>query len=135
MMNYPQWMAPYINANQTGNVEGRSYGISPGVNPVFGTSLIRMGVNPDQSPYLRWLGVGSNSAQSMVNRNNSQPYQYNAPTAQQMFPGMGNPMIGTMPNQSQGDPMLGGGLFGAGRFLGGNYANQAGLLGTSVSGT
>jgi hypothetical protein len=70
--------------------------------------------------------------QSLLNR---QPYQYNAPTAQQMFPGMGNPMMGTMPNQSQGNPMLGGGLFGAGRFLGGNYANQAGLLGTSVSGT
>jgi hypothetical protein len=67
-----------------------------------------------------------------------QPYQYNAPSAQQMFPGMGNPMQGTMPQQSQGNPMLGGGNFGAGRFLGQNYANQTGLLGspsTSMLGT
>lgn len=67
-----------------------------------------------------------------------QPYQYNAPSAQQLFPGMGNPIIGGMPQQAQGNPMLGGGNFGAGRFLGQNYANQTGLLGgnsTSILGT
>ena len=86
----------------------------------------------DQSPF-----SGSRTNQSMIGQMlaNRQPYQYNAPSAQQMFPGMGNPMMGGMPSQSQGNPMLGGGLFGAGRFLGSNYANQAGLLGTSVSGT
>jgi hypothetical protein len=90
---------------------------------------------PMRKTYLNEAPFGGN--QSVINQltQNRLPYQYSAPSAQQMFPGMGNPMMGTMPNQSQGNPMLGGGLFGAGRFLGGNYANQAGLLGTSVSGT
>jgi hypothetical protein len=47
-------------------------------------------------------------------------------------------MMGTMPTQAQGNPMLGGGNFGAGRFLGQGYANQTGLLGnnsTSMLGT
>jgi hypothetical protein len=73
-----------------------------------------------------------------------QPFQYNAPNAQSMFPGMGMPMQGTMPSQAQGSPQWGqqgqfggasnfgaaGGNFGAGRFLGQGYANSAGLLGT-----
>jgi len=68
-----------------------------------------------------------------------QPYQYNAPSAQQLFPNVGNPMMGNM--QSPFSGMFGGmtspnmgspnmgmqGQYGAGRFLGGN----TGLLGSS----
>lgn len=68
-----------------------------------------------------------------------QPYQYNAPSAQQLFPGVGNPMMGNM--QSPFSGMFGGmtspnmgslnmdtqGQYGAGRFLGRN----TGLLGSS----
>jgi hypothetical protein len=89
---------------------------------------------------------------SMINRN-QQPYQYNAPTAAQMFGGMQAPMqtpfsgmFGGMPSPNMGamTPTMGmpsfnmsgqgGGQFGAGRFLGGN----TGLLGgnsTSMLGT
>jgi hypothetical protein len=83
---------------------------------------------------------------SMINRN-PQPYQYNAPTAAQMFGGMQSPMqtpfsgmfggmsapsfnMGGMPAMGQGMNMNGQGLFGAGRFLGGQ-----GLLGNSTSTT
>jgi hypothetical protein len=96
----------------------------------------------NQSPF-------SNTNQSQVGSMiaNRQPYQYNAPSANQLFPNM------TMPTQSQGmpqglpfqggafpgqgNPMMGGN-FGAGRFLGQGYANQSGLLGspsTSMLGT
>jgi len=68
-----------------------------------------------------------------------QPYQYNAPSAQQLFPNVGNPMMANM--QSPFSNMFGGmtspnmgslnmdtqGQYGAGRFLGGN----TGLLGSS----
>lgn len=71
---------------------------------------------------------------SMINRN-QQPYQYNAPTAAQMFGGMQAPMqtpfsgmFGGMPSPTMGGmtPTMGmQGQYGAGRFLGGN----TGLLG------
>ena len=79
--------------------------------------------------YLDGMGLNNTSNQSQVAKMlaNRQPYQYNAPSAQQLFPGMGNPMMGTMPTQAQGNPMFSGN-FGAGRFLGGN---QSGLLGSS----
>jgi hypothetical protein len=78
------------------------------------------------------IGGATPGNQSMIGQRMAQrqPFQYNAPNAQSMFPGMGMPMQGTMPTQSQGNPMLGGGNFGAGRFLGQGYANSAGLLGT-----
>jgi hypothetical protein len=70
-----------------------------------------------------------------------QPYQYNAPSAQQLFPNVGNPMMGgmqspfsgmfggmTSPNMGTMTPKMGTqGQYGAGRFLGGN----TGLLGSS----
>jgi hypothetical protein len=78
------------------------------------------------------IGGAAPGNQSMIGQRMAQrqPFQYNAPNAQSMFPGMGMPMQGTMPSQAQGNPMLGGGNFGAGRFLGQGYANSAGLLGT-----
>jgi hypothetical protein len=84
------------------------------------------------------LGQNKNSpVQKMLA--NRQPYQYNAPSAQQLFPNVGNPMMGNM--QSPFSNMFGGmtspnmgspnmsmqGQYGAGRFLGGN----TGLLGSS----
>jgi len=77
--------------------------------------------------------------QSMINRN-FRPFQYNAPSANQLFPNL------TMPSQAQGMPQglpfqgggfpgqgntMMGGNFGAGRFLGQGYGNQSGLLGSS----
>jgi hypothetical protein len=70
-----------------------------------------------------------------------QPYQYNAPSAQQLFPNVGNPMMGgmqspfsnmfggmTSPNMGAMTPTMGmQGQYGAGRFLGRN----TGLLGSS----
>lgn len=85
----------------------------------------------NQSPFSNMGANNQSQIQQMLA--NRQPYQYNAPTAAQMFGGVSAPTGGmTMPNFGAGNQ---GGLFGAGRFLGGNYANQAGLLGTSVSGT
>lgn len=100
----------------------------------------------DQSPF-------SNTNQSQIAKMMAarQPYQYNAPTAAQMFSGMQAPtpfsgMFGGMPSpnmggmtQNMGMPSFnmggqGGGQYGAGRFLGGN----TGLLGgnsTSMLGT
>jgi len=80
---------------------------------------------------------------SMINRN-PMPYQYNAPTAAQLFGGMQAPMqtpfsgmFSGMPSPNMGTmtPTMGmQGQYGAGRFLGGN----TGLLGgnsTSMLGT
>ena len=115
---------------------GRQMYINLGIDPRLSLSelspeqLQKMGISR-----LAGFGQQSSPASQWANR---QPYQYNAPTAQQLFPGMGNPMMGTMPTQAQGNPMLGGGNFGAGRFLGQGYANQTGLLGgnsTSMLGT
>jgi len=82
--------------------------------------------------YLDGMGLNNTSNQSQIAKMLAarQPYQYNAPSAQQLFPGMGNPMMGTMPTQAQGNPMFSGN-FGAGRFLGQGYGNQSGLLGSS----
>jgi hypothetical protein len=91
--------------------------------------------------YLDGMGLNNTSNQSQVAKMLAarQPYQYNAPSAQQLFPGVGNPMMGNM--QSPFSGMFGGmtspnmgslnmdtqGQYGAGRFLGRN----TGLLGSS----
>jgi hypothetical protein len=89
------------------------------------------GMNREKN-YLNGMGLNNTSNQSQIQQMLAarQPFQYNAPSAQQLFPGMGNPMMGTMPTQAQGNPMFSGN-FGAGRFLGQGYGNQSGLLGSS----
>jgi hypothetical protein len=91
----------------------------------------------DSSPF-------QNKNQSMIGNmtQNRLPYQYNAPTAAQMFGGMQAPMqtpfsgmfggmsapsfnMGGMPAMGQGQ-----GLFGAGRFLNGGLLNSTSTTGT-----
>ena len=119
------------------------YGINPktgqmemGAN-VMGHWMPRVSLDYNYAQKLK-NNISQAPMQSMINRN-QQPYQYNAPSAQQLFPSVGNPMMGNMQSPfsgmfggmtspNMGSPNMGTqGQYGAGRFLGGN----TGLLGSS----
>jgi len=126
----------YYTSGPTTSVMGHSVSVP---NPAKVSELMAQGYSYRDAAdmarrnYLNGgIGGAAPSNQSQVAKMLAarQPYQYNAPSAQQFFPGMGNPMMGTMPTQAQGNPMFSGN-FGAGRFLGQGYANQSGLLGSS----